>query len=71
MSIVRNATTAAGAYVDMRVDDVAVVRSYQIVSGSGTVGTYFQRLLVFTTARQKAPPTVLDHLLSRYPVSPR
>lgn len=39
-----------------------------IVSTRGTQGTYLQRLLVFTTARRKAPGTLLDVLLRRFHV---
>lgn len=41
-------------------------RRYEIVSARGTNGTYLQRLLVFTTARKKAPDGVIDALLRRY-----
>lgn len=54
----------------MVVEDVAVERSYQIVSPGGTDGTVFQRLLVFTTARRRAPAVILERLLARYPLDP-
>jgi hypothetical protein len=60
----------SGAYLDMVVEHVAVARSYRIISMAGTEGTVFQRLLVFTTARQRAPARFLARLLSRYPLDP-
>jgi hypothetical protein len=50
------------------VNAVRVWRHYMIVSTRGTQGTYLQRLLVFTTARRKAPGTLLDVLLRRFHV---
>lgn len=49
------------------VNVVGVWRRYEIVSVQGTHGTYLQRLLVFTTARRKAPEGVIDSLLRRFP----
>jgi hypothetical protein len=46
-------------------------RRYEIVSAHGTHGTYLQRLLVFTTARKKAPEGIMDSLLRRFPVATR
>jgi hypothetical protein len=46
-------------------------RRYEIVSASGTHGTYLQRLLVFTTARKKAPAAIIDSLLRRFPTGSR
>jgi hypothetical protein len=53
------------------VDSVGVWRRYEIVSLHGTNGTYLQRLLVFTTARRKAPAGVIDCLLRRFPAGLR
>jgi hypothetical protein len=50
---------------------VGMWRSYEIVSSSGTQGTYFQRLLLFTTARKKAPDGLIEALFRRYLVDPR
>jgi hypothetical protein len=50
---------------------VGVWRRYQIVSSSGTQGTYLQRLLVFTTARKKAPDGLIEALFRRYLVDLR
>ena len=50
---------------------VGVWRRYQIVSSSGTQGTYLQRLLVFTTARKKAPDGLIEALFRRYLVDHR
>lgn len=46
-------------------------RQYEIVSAHGTHGTYLQRLLVFTTARKKAPVGIIDSLLRRFPMGSR
>lgn len=46
-------------------------RRYEIVSAYGTRGTYLQRLLVFTTARKKAPVGIIDSLLRRFPTGGR
>jgi hypothetical protein len=46
-------------------------RRYEIVSACGTHGTYLQRLLVFTTARKKAPVGIIDSLLRRFPTGGR
>jgi hypothetical protein len=53
------------------VKSVGVWRRYQIVSSSGTQGTYLQRLLVFTTARKRAPAGLIDALFRRYLVDLR
>ncbi|HEU4733068.1 MAG TPA: hypothetical protein VFT22_34480 [Kofleriaceae bacterium] len=48
-----------------------MTRSYEIVSAQGTQGTSCQRLLVFTTAGRKAPPSLLRALLASYPIARR
>ena len=53
------------------IHSVGVWRRYQIVSLHGTQGTYLQRLLVFTTARKKAPDGLIDALFRRYLVDLR
>ena len=53
------------------VTPVKVWRRYKVVSLGGTQGTFFQRLLVFTTARQKAPAGILDSALRRHHVNLR
>lgn len=53
------------------VNPVRVWRRYQIVSACGTQGTLLQRLLVFTTARRKAPAGALDSALRRYHIDLR
>jgi hypothetical protein len=49
-------------------DPVGVVRSYQILSPHGTDGNPYQRLLMFTTARRKAPAGLLGMVLARHAV---
>jgi hypothetical protein len=48
-------------------DPAGLFRSYQVVSAHGTTGTYLQQLLVFTTARRKAPEGVIDFVLQCLP----
>jgi hypothetical protein len=48
-----------------------MTRSYEIVSARGTRGTFCQRLLVFTLARKKVPPSLLSALLASYPIARR
>jgi hypothetical protein len=48
------------------VEPIAVSRSYVIVSTRGTRGNVYQRLLVFTTARRKAPRSLVDPVVARY-----
>jgi hypothetical protein len=52
-------------------DPEGMFRSYQVVSSRGTRGTRFQQLLVFTTARRKAPGGVIDSALRHFHVGLR
>jgi hypothetical protein len=47
-------------------EPVGIVRSYQVMSCRGTYGNSYQRLLMFTTARRKAPAGLLQIVLARY-----
>jgi hypothetical protein len=55
----------------LAVDPVGVLRSYEVVSTRGTRGNSYQRLLVFTTARRKAPDFLIRAVLARYGVGRR